>query len=68
MKLDPAMLRVLQDSGLQWEVVTRRRHRQLLIEGRLVETLSRCTGEKSGRQTANALAAVRRHIRQRSQS
>lgn len=61
--LDPAILRMLEEAGVDWHLRPKRCHVQLVVLGVVVETLSRCDRERAGRQAENARAAVRRHLR-----
>lgn len=67
-KIDPRILVVLERAGVTWELVSRRRHNQLVVEGTVVLTLTRGRGiADHGAQTDNALAAVKRFLKRREQ-
>ena len=60
----PELLLVLSSSGLTWELEHKRKHVLLRVEGRAVLALPRGDGRSlNNTAAANAVAALRRHIR-----
>jgi hypothetical protein len=67
-KIDPAIARILDDAGVDWRVEDRTRHRALVVEGRTIQILPHGSKRReSGCGNANAIAAVRRFLREERQ-
>lgn len=54
---------MLRASGVCWEIVQGGKHLKVLVEGRLVQTITTTGRSTQCRSDRNALAAVRRAIR-----
>lgn len=64
-QLPRSMTSLLEDARCDWTVVPKKRHCQLVIAGTVVLTFPRTHWkEAEGRRGQNALACVRRHLRQ----
>lgn len=61
--LSKAVREALESSGVEWELVTGKKHHKLLIRGRMVQVLPRGSRSCAPRGDANCLAAVRRALR-----
>ena len=59
----PKLRSILNDSGVPWHTVPKRKHWQLIIAGSVVLTSPYARQETAGRQWANSVACVRRAIR-----
>lgn len=62
-KMDPALREVLDECGVRWTLENGGKHYKLRIAGRLVLTVPQKSRD-TGSAAKNALAAVRRHLRQ----
>ena len=60
---DPELERMCLAAGVRWELVTKRRHVALLVEGRQVLVLPHYATENAGRARDNARCALKRHLR-----
>lgn len=62
--LAPYLRELLEASGLEWRVEQGSRHRKVFVAGRMVLALPLSGGRDAGSQSKNAIAALRRAIRQ----
>lgn len=62
-EIEPAVRRVLDESGRPWSLEWGRRHRKLVVDGRVVAVVPRCVREGHPRSSLNLLATVRRFLR-----
>lgn len=60
--MDPALVEMLDESGLDYELQHKSKHVQVRVRGRVVVTVPR-DGEYNCRAAENARAALRRHLR-----
>jgi hypothetical protein len=63
-RIDGALRRTLDESGVPWRVEQRRRHHMLVLGERTVGVLPRGTGDGGPRRHLNFMAAVRRAIKE----
>lgn len=62
--LAPYLRDLLEASGLEWTVETGSRHRKVRLQGRLVLVVPLTEKRSSWQQQRNAVAALRRAIRE----
>lgn len=62
--LAPYLRDLLESSGLEWSVETGKKHRKVLLLGRVVLVVPFTEKRSSWQQQRNAVAALRRAIRE----
>jgi len=61
---NPKIIAALEQTGLPWEIKPGKRHRKVLVAGRVVTILPNySSGGEAGRHEQNAIAAIRRGAR-----
>lgn len=63
-RIDPRLRRLLDDSGLPWDLELGKKHMKLTVQGRLAGVLPYTRQREGGRTADNLLSAVRRLISQ----